>query len=129
MEDHAELAIAAEATRGSNLNDGAFQAAALRKDQTVSVKERLREGGFDFLALLRGRGAQWCHKSYVDGAAGGGRHGERSGNFRSQRLGAKIERLGELGEIDGSGVDVLGMDRKLGDGISFYSVELAGLMD
>ena len=77
MEDHAELAISAKSARCAHLNDGAFQTAALRKNEAVSVKERLREHGFHFVALMRRRGAEGRDEAHVHGTARSRRRVER----------------------------------------------------
>ena len=53
MKGDAQLSILLQAACWLYLADGAQQAAALRIEQTVTVKKRARKHGFHFLALRR----------------------------------------------------------------------------
>src|SRR5580704_12461977 len=54
---------------------------------------------------------------------------ELSGGLRSKRFTPKFERVLNLCEIDGAGVDVLRMDRKLRDQETLETVKAPGLCD
>ncbi len=58
MEDHAKLPVTAKATRRTYLNHGTLQQTALWEHEAVSVKERLRNHGFDFVTLTRRPGTE-----------------------------------------------------------------------
>ena len=83
MENDPKLAIAAHVARGLHLHHRPFHAASLRKDEVVSIEQRLREDRLHFLAFDSSRRTQRRHQPRTNRTARGRRTADGLGHLRS----------------------------------------------
>src|SRR5260370_41531973 len=112
-----------EASR-PQLNDRALQMASFREDETVTVKERLRQDRLDFRALHRRGGIKRRDQQSVYQTPRRRSLPDRRQQLRCRRLATEVERFLKLGKIDGPRRDILRTSRKLVVCISFEAVAL-----
>src|SRR3984957_16252463 len=125
VKNHSKLAIAAHVARRLHLHHGAFHTASLRKDEVVSIKQRLREDRVHFFALGGGCRTKRRHKPRANRASRRWRAADGLGHLRSQRLCAEFEGTLQFGEIHCSSLDILRMDGQLGNCIALDAVNFA----
>ena len=125
----AELSVAVEAAGGAHLKDGTAEPGAGGEDEAFLIEQRLGESGIDvaaFLGMLRVERRQQHGVDETSGRGLGADGGEACGG---DGFAAEVERPGELGGIDGSGIEVLRVHGELGDGVAHEDMHAAGRLD
>jgi hypothetical protein len=124
-----ELSVAVEAAGSAHLKDGAAEPGAGGEDEASLIEQRLGERGIDVAAFLGMLRVERRRQHGVDEASGWGLGADGGEACGEDGFAAEVERLGEFGGIDGSGIDVLRVRGELGDGVAHEDMHAVRRLD